>query len=149
MHTGTLELVDGSIRYRLDGSVSWELPIAVVRVIGEATNDHGPFFDDYFFCFATDANNWYEASFYAKGRAEFLESLSKVLECELELKLVGKTDYESNVLWPPHLAGAKMFSYRPVRPKTCIGRLFGPWSNSQWFSDEVVAELQGRISRCT
>jgi hypothetical protein len=144
MHPGTLELVDGSIRYRLDGSAGWELPIGTIRVIGEATNDHGPFLDDYFLCFATDANNWYEASFYAEGRDEFLKSLASVLGSLLETELIGSTDYDSNVLWPPHLAGMKMFSYKPVQVETWFGRLFGCWSNTQWFSDEVLAELQGQ-----
>ena len=141
MHSGTLELVDGMIRYRLDGSTHWQLPISAIRVIGEATNDHGPFLDDYFFCFATDANTWYEASFYAEGRDDFLKGLTKCLESELLLKLLASTDFDSNVVWPPHLAGIKMFSYRPVQPKMWIGRLFGSWSNTQCFSDEVVAEL--------
>src|SRR6476620_4448804 len=100
MHPGTLELVDGMIRYRLDGCTNWQLPVSAIRVIGEATNDHGPFLDDYFFCFATDANTWYEACFYAEGRDDFLKGLTKSLECELLLKLVASTDFDSNVMWP-------------------------------------------------
>jgi hypothetical protein len=63
MRPGKLELCDRTIRYRIDGSTIWDLPISEIRVIGEATNDHGPFGDDYFFCFATDAGCWQEASF--------------------------------------------------------------------------------------
>lgn len=140
---GAIELVDGKIRCSLD----WELALSAVRVIGESTNDHGPYLDDYFLCFAVDANGWYEASFSAKGCDQFLKSLAQVLECDLELKLVRSTDYDSNVLWPARLAGRKMFSYKPVEPKTWIGRMFGSWSNTQWFSDDVLAELgQGRAS---
>ena len=104
----------------------------------------GPFVDDYFLCFATDANTWYEASFYAEGSQQFLKQLSTILECELVPKLVGSTDFDSNVMWPPSLAGVKMFSYKPVRPKRWLGRLLGSWSNTQWFSEEVLAELQGQ-----
>src|SRR5262245_32940237 len=111
MHTSLLEIRDGKIHYQFDGSTMWELPIKSIRVFGEATNDHGPYVDDYFFCFATSAGEWYEASFYAEGREEFLRAFGTALECELTTKLVASTDFNSNVLWPPHLAGLKMFTY--------------------------------------
>ena len=155
MHPGLLELHDGNIRYRIDGETVWELPVSSIRVVGEATNDSGPFLDDYFFCFATDADTWYEASFYANGRDEFLKAFAAIVECELALKLMASTDFESNVLWPPHLAGGRMFLYKPALPTTWIGRLVGrftgAWRNTQWFSDEVLAELraEGRTKRYT
>jgi hypothetical protein len=142
MHPGRLELVDREICYGPNDSVLWKLPISAIRVIGEATNDHGPFLDDYFLCFATDANTWYEASFYAEGREHLLKMLGNLFGCELVLKLVASTEYDSNVIWPANLAGMKMFSFRPVHPKTWIGRLIGSSSNTQWFSEAVLAELQ-------
>ena len=150
MHHARIELCDGIIRYRVDGPF-WELPLSAVRVIGEMTNDHGPFLDDYFFCFATAADRCYEASFYAEGREDFLKSLAIVLGCDLPMSLVGSTDYDSNVLWPPHLAGRPMFSFIPEQPKTWIGWLIGATGNTQCFSDEVLAELraEGRTSSCT
>jgi hypothetical protein len=98
MHSRRLELCDGCIRYWVDGSAAWELPVSVIRVVGEATNDHGPFLDDYFLCFAADADSWFEASFYAEGTQEFMKSLAIVLGSELSLRLIGSTDYASNVL---------------------------------------------------
>jgi len=143
MHPGKLELCDRSIRYCIDGAAIWELPISDIRVIGEVTTDCGPFVDDYFFCFATDAHAWHEASFYAEGGEEFLKRLATVLGCALKLRLVGSTDFDSYVLWPPHLAGRPMFSFKPVQPTTWIGRLIGPLQNTQWLSHEVQAELEG------
>jgi hypothetical protein len=151
MHSGKLELCDGVIRYRVDSTTIWELPLSRVRVIGEATNQNGPYLDDYFLCFAPDANSWHEASFYAEGQTEFLKSLESILGCELSLRLCCSTDFDSNVIWPPHLAGKPMFSFTPVQPRTWIGRLIGPLQNTQAFSDEVIAELGGgtRTSRCS
>ncbi len=151
MHAGRLEFCDGIIRYRVGGAPNWELPLSDVRVIGEMTNDHGPFADDYSFCFATEANRWYEGSFYAEGSEGFLKSLVNHLGCDLPLRLIGSTDYDSNVLWPPHLAGRPMFAFIPERPKTWIGWLIGASGNTQWFSDEVLAEFlaQGRTNPCT
>jgi len=146
MHRARLELTDGTIRYHVDGSPIWAIPVSTVRLIGETTNDHGPFLDDYALCFVTTADCWYEASFYAEGRDEFLASLSSILGCELVLRLVGSTDYDSNVIWPPDLAGSPMLSFTPVEPRTWIGRLIGRLMGlsriSQRFTDAVLAELR-------
>lgn len=121
----------------------WELPVSAIRVVGETTNQNGPYVDDYFLCFASGADSWYEASFYAEGRDEFLNSLERFLRCELHLSLVGSTDFASNVLWPPHLAGKPMFTFTPVQPTTWIGRLIGPMRITHTFADEVLTELRG------
>lgn len=155
MHSATLELRDGNVCYRVHGSASWELPASAIRIIGEATNQNGPCLADYFLCFAAEADCWYEASFYAEGRDQFLKSLRGFLGCELQLRLAGSTDFDSSVLWPAHLAGRPMFSFKPVPPTTWIGRwigrLAGPMRNTQVFSDEVLGELwsESRTDRCT
>lgn len=143
MHSASLELCDGMIRYRTSGSPIWELAISDVRIVGEMTNNAGPFDDDYSLCFAAGADGWYDASFYAEGREEFLQSLAMALQCELPLRLVGSTDFDSNVLWPPHLAGKPMFLFKPEPAKTWIGRLMGASGNTQWFSADVLQELRG------
>ena len=142
MHPGKLELCNLTISYQVDGKTKWEILVADLRVIGELTNDHGPYLDDYFICFATDSNAWYEASFYADGREEFLKALEVMLGCELRTRLVWSTEYASNILWPLHLAGTEMFSFKPVKPKTWIGRLIGSLQNKQEFTADVLAELR-------
>ncbi len=144
MHVETLELVGESVRYRCGDVTLWELPLSAIRVIGEMTNQNGPYFDDYFYCFATDPNRWYEASFYAEGRVRFLESLEDRWGCKFVMRLFGSTDFESNVLWPPQLSSKPMFEFAPVEPTTWIGRLFGSWRNTQTFSEEVLAMLRDK-----
>jgi len=141
MQSGKLLLDGGYVRYSLDDSAQWELPISSIRVIGEATNQNGPFLDDYFLCFAVGPDCWYEASFYAEGREQFLISLASRLGHPLVLRLVCSADFDSSVLWPPHLAGRPMFSFTPVQPTTWLGRLIGPLRNRQTFSTEVLAEF--------
>jgi hypothetical protein len=140
-YSGKIELDGRIIRYS-GRSVAWEIPLSCVRVLGEATNQNGPFLDDYFLCFACSPDRWYEASFYADGREEFLTSLASRLGCRLSLSLVPSTDFASNVLWPEHLAGKALFKYTPVAPQTWLGRLVGPLLNRQEFSDEVLQELR-------
>lgn len=137
-------LLDGDvIRYRSAVYGDWDLPVSEVRVLGEATDQSGPFLDDYFFCFSTGPTMWHEASFYAEGREEFLRALRVRLQSRIELGLCNSTDFASRVLWPPSLAGEPMFRYDDIPPKGFLGKLFGSWRNRQSYSDRVAAVLSG------
>jgi hypothetical protein len=140
-----IELDGRTIRYSVRQVVAWEIPWSSVLVLGEATNQNGPYLDDYFLCFACGPNGWYEASFYAEGREEFLSSLSSRLDTPLGPELFWSTDFLSNVLWPVHLAGKPRFKFTPVTPHTWFGRLLGPFRNRQEFSEEVLLELRGVV----
>ena len=137
-------LLDGDIiRYRSAVYGDWDLPVLDVRIMGEATNQNGPFADDYFFCFATGPGMWREASFYAEGRDEFLRALGAKLGILLELDLCHSADFASRVLWPPALAGEPMFRFDDIAPEGLWGTLFGPSQNRQAYSDRVAAVLAG------
>lgn len=108
--SGRISLCGDFIRYEWpDGA--WELPVNRVRVIGEATTDHGPL-ADYWLCFATSPHEWHEASFYAAGRDEFLKALSGRLDRPLELDRMGSTNFASRVIWPEPLVGKAMFEFK-------------------------------------
>lgn len=144
--SGTISLVNGVLRYE-SPIYNWQLKLEDVKVIGEATTDHGPYLDDYWFCFATGMGGWMEASFYAAGRDVFLRSLQESLDDKLERELTFSTDFASRVLWPAELAGCPMFTYEPNWPKGSMARavvkvLGGPFSNTQRFSAEVEAYLK-------
>jgi hypothetical protein len=122
----------------------WELPIADVGVVGEATNPSGPWGIDYLLYFATGPDLWFEASFYADGRDEFLLALGEALGNPLELGLCNSVDYASRVLWPRSLAGQPMFQYSDVPPKTWLGKLIGPIYKLQTLSGPVATVLAQR-----
>ena len=137
-------LLDGDvIRYRSALSGDWDLPLSDVRIIGEATNQSGPFVDDYFFCFATGPSLWREASFYAEGRDEFLRALGAKLGNPLEVGLCHSADFASRVLWPPTLAGEPMFRFDDIPQKGLLGKLLRPSESRQAYSDQVAAVLAG------
>lgn len=137
-------LLDGDvIRYRSAVYGDWDLPVSDVRIIGEATNQSGPFADDYFFCFATGAGMWREASFYAEGREEFLRALGAKLGSPIEVGLCHSAEFASRVLWPPTLAGEPMFRFDDIPPKGLLGKLFGPSQSRQAYSERVAAVLAG------
>ena len=129
------------IRYRSVTDGDWTLALADVRVIGECTNQSGPFADDYFFCFATGSGPWHEVSFYADGRDEFLRALEAKLGTSFETGLCYSTDFASRVFWPSAIAGMPMFKYENVPSKGLIGKLFRLIKVHQYCSDQVAAML--------
>lgn len=137
-------LLDGDvIRYRSAAYGDWDVRLSDVRIIGEASNQSGPFADDYFFCFATGPSMWREASFYAEGRDEFLRALGERLGNPLEVGLCHSADFASRVLWPPTLAGEPMFRFDNLPTKGILGKLFRPSENRQTYTDRVAAVLAG------
>lgn len=150
--SGTIHLDGDVIRYRSSTYGDWDLLVSDIRIVAEATNQNGPYTDDYFFCFATGPGMWLEASFYAAGRDKFIADLSAKLSCRLELSLQFSTDFASKILWPPNLIGKPMFKFTDVPGKTWLKRLFRTWENQQTYSDEVAEFLardiqpdQGRV----
>lgn len=140
---GRILLDDEVIRYRSEVYGDWDLPLSNVRIIGEATNQSGPFADDYFLCFATGASMWHEVSYYAEGRDKFLLALGAKLGKSLEVGLFHSVDFTSRVLWPSSLAGEPMFQFDDIPVKGFMGKFIGPLKNRQTYSDRVAAVLAG------
>ena len=135
-------LTGGTIKYTSEFFADWTVPLSEVRLIGECTNQDGPMVDDYFICFASDAQGWLEASFYSEGRDSFLKEVGQALGVEVELGLCNSTDFKSRILWPENLAGRPMFIYSDQVPKSKIGRLFGSMRDTQTFSNEAISVLE-------
>ncbi len=143
---------EDSSRIRLEGAFVcyayktndlWRMHLDDIRIIGESTSQSGPLSDDYFICFAKDASNWMEASFYAEGRDEFLNALGARLGTELELRLANSADFASRIIWPEHLVDQPMFKYTEKVPRGAWRRLVNRIlpQNLQTFSDVVLREL--------
>lgn len=140
--SGNIEFAEDTIRYTSARYPDWTIRVDDIRVIGEATNQNGPWADDYFICFATGPEMWHEASFYASGLETLLSTLSARLGIKLQLSLIGSTDFASRIHWPPELADTPMFQYEDVPPRTVVGRLLGSLSIRQTYSDHVLAAFQ-------
>lgn len=139
--SGHLQLDGDVIRYRSSAYGDWDLPLSEVRVIGEVTNQSGPFADDYFFCFATGPRIWLEASFYADNGNEFLQTLGAKLGSPLKIGLSNSAGFASRVLWPAHLAGEPMFRFDDIPTTGLLGKMFGPWQNRQTYTERIAAVL--------
>lgn len=149
--SGLLRLEEGIIRYECRFG-RWELPVYRVKVLGEYTNRDGPYLDDYFLAFVTDADGWYEASFYAAGRDAFLRDLGLLLGEPLRCGLTQSTEPASRVMWPGEIAGGKLVEvYHPPRP----GGFWGSYIRHagvtlyQRFTPGVLEALNGRKGSCS
>jgi hypothetical protein len=140
--SGRIELVGDTIRYESAAYASWAINVQDVRIVGEATNENGPFCDDWFLCFATAREKWHEASIYASGCDTVLSALSVRLGSALKLGLAASTGFGSRILWPHELAEKPMFAYEAGPAQSMVGRLVGATTCRQAYSDVVMAAFE-------
>jgi len=140
--SGRIELVGDTIGYESATYSSWAINVGDVRIVGEATNENGPFSDDYFLCFATAREKWHEASIHARGFDTFLSVLSARLGSALQLGLTASTGFGSRILWPHELADKPMFAYEAAPAQSMVGRLVGATTCRQAYSDVVMAAFE-------
>src|SRR5690606_10078645 len=114
--SGWLRIEGGIVHYTERSGGGFSLTLDQIRIIGEYTNQNGPFADDWFLFFLTPEPGWYEVPMYAEGVNEFIEALSRRLDAPIEPKLFGSTDFTSRVLWPAHLEGQPLFNFEDWHP---------------------------------
>jgi hypothetical protein len=135
--SGRIWLEDGAIHYHSQNYGSWKLPIAEIRVIGEYTNQNGPFLDDWFIAFVLAPNGWYEASMYAEGNDEFRASLANELgEDALVGRLYSSTDFASRIIWPRSLHGEPFLRFTTLP---------GSWWRELFGLEKVASELSSEV----
>lgn len=138
-------VVEGDwIVYTLAQDDWWRVSVDEIRLVGEYTNDHGPFVDDYFFVFLTK-DRYFEASFYADGREAMLAELGRRLQHELCTGLWHSTNLASRVLWPAHLEGHPVYDLVPEARAESVWARLRQWILPRvhmYFTDEVRRELE-------
>jgi hypothetical protein len=119
----SLRLQGLELCYERQHELVWRLPLAELRLVGERTTDHGPWIDDYFFCFVAGRPPlYYEAPISANP--DILKQLSSELGQPLQCGLANRADFVSRVIWPPHLEGQALFTYaRDPRAKGLLNRV--------------------------
>jgi hypothetical protein len=129
----------GWVSYTWEGREVWKFSADQMILAAEWTTDHGPWGDDYFYFFLAGRPLWFfEAPMYANPK--LLDILVNHLGISLTTDLVGSTDFNSTVMWPPELAGKPLFQYRPERR--------GPGLLNRvrdWFSPLIWSELTPAI----
>jgi hypothetical protein len=150
--------IDGEyVRNRSGQFGDWDLRIADLRLVGEATTDQGPFVDDWMLVLAVDWKCWYEASMYVPNVADGVtawEALGRAMGANLLPGLAGSADYASRVLWPESLEGRAVFTYEDDPARNWLDRAWralggGAGSNTQTWTDEMSAFLRSSGGRPT
>jgi hypothetical protein len=119
---GSLIIQGATLHFVLKGAEIWSLPVDSLVLIGEHTNENGPFACDYFLVFSGGFPLVsFEAPMYAGP--EVLAQLSTLLGADLQPGLVNSARFKSRVIWPQPLADQPLFEYRPVN-RTGIARVF-------------------------
>jgi hypothetical protein len=114
--SGRLAFVDDCVNYASATYGSWRLDASSIRLIGEFTNQSGPYMDDYFFVFFRHGGDgWYDASYYCDGRDEVWKALTARFPGLTECGLGNSADFKSRVLWPAEHAGKPLFDFRPMK----------------------------------
>ena len=111
----TIQLTREKVHYRIEDK--WiEFPISAIQVIGEFSAPHGVLPADYFFSFKLRAQKeQIDVPAYTEGLFEVLADLRKVLPGVGNPKLQMSTDFDSNVLYPAHVAGMPMYEFSQVK----------------------------------
>jgi hypothetical protein len=120
-NSGSVSFQSGEIVYREEESI-WRLPISSICLVGEYTNQYGPFSDDYFLVFLTRVSHaWYQVPFYAEGLNSLMAVLRESLGDSLKTGLANSVDFKSRVMWPPALLDRPLFEFTPS--KGILGRI--------------------------
>ena len=109
------------------GRLLWQVPVSQIGVIGEYTNEGGPWGDDWFVVFVRQDGNWFEAPADLLHVEAVLKVLGDELQSSLDLALANSTTFKSRVIWPLSLKGQPLLSCRSVTPRDWI--LGFPWAS--------------------
>lgn len=108
----------------VEGNYTFDFKISELYLIGEYTNQSGPYADDYFIVFFAKKEKYeFLASFYVEGIDKFILELGCILSCDLAFELVNSTDFKSRVMWPPELKEEKLFNFTEVVGETFLKKV--------------------------
>lgn len=107
-----IELVGGKVYYRVENHWT-HFPVSQIQVIGEFSAPAGLLADDYFFSFILrEGGAPVDVPSYTDGLFETLAGLKRQLPGIGNPRLQMETDFNSNVLYPAHVAGIALFHFR-------------------------------------
>jgi hypothetical protein len=119
---GKVSIEENHIIWKIDKEILLDLDISRVIALGEYTTIHALHRNEWFIVFIYNEDETYQISAYAEGMQQALEKMSELLNYEISVQLALKTDFSSNVLWPPQLDGIELYELRVIESKTFFDR---------------------------
>jgi len=105
-----IEVVGDQVKVHFKDARVQDIPVTAVAIIGEYTNEDGPFADDHFLVIVTRAGQCIETAVDSMG-PDALVLLGALLGQELSTSLDGQTTFNSRVLWPAQIADKPLMSF--------------------------------------
>ncbi len=114
------------------GLETW--PVTEIALVGECTNQNGPWADDWFLVLVHRDGHWVEVSMYSEGEQLRLQ-LVGALSDPLQIGLADSTDFASRIMRPAAFAEHPLFVYERINDKSFLRRL------RRFFVPELIARL--------
>ena len=108
---GQVQVSHATVAYTSRFYTSWEIDVPDIRIIGEWTDESGPYCEDHFLAFVTKTGQCLDLPFRASGFSQAMRQIKHLLDASLESKLMFSTRLNSVVLWPSALEGRPLFRF--------------------------------------
>ena len=83
-----------------------------VLLVGEYSNENGPFSDDHFLVIIDRSGVLFETAVNGNIKEEDVRHLRRLLGSPLRCELIGKTTFYNRVIWPPRFVGRTFMKTR-------------------------------------
>ncbi len=120
-----LFLVGEELILKDEGGEFWRLPLSALRVIGEYTNEDGPFAEDWFAVFITSDREWFLAELTPSNTEVIRVDLAGRLGTQIEFGLFSSATFASRIILPIEYARRPLFSITYASGPTLAGRFWG------------------------
>lgn len=126
--SGIVSIIGDKILWHNEDIVFAAMNLSDIAIIGEHTNNSGPWFDDWFITLVGKNGQWINISWYANGVDELTKILSEKFQAGLNISnLANSTIWNSIVRYPETLKDKPVFILVPSifykEPKTFFDRI--------------------------
>jgi hypothetical protein len=137
----SIELAGGRVYYRIENK--WiNFLVNQIQIIGEFSAPPGVMAADYFFSIKLrDGGGPIDIPAYTEGLFEVLAGLKKLLPGIGNPVLQMETDFNSNVLYPAHVAGQKLFHFRSETSPVFDYPVVRNWARKQVVIKDIREEV--------
>jgi hypothetical protein len=123
--TPSLVLTDEELMLRHERAALWRTPLCAIRLVGECTNEDGPFAEDWFAVFATSEGEWLFAELTPANSDVIRGELACRLGQPIEFGLCSSATFASRIILPAEYSGRPLFRFTCDRKPTLAGRVLG------------------------
>ena len=122
-------------------NTQWSVSCDDIRVVGEFTNNNGPYADDFYLVLIDNKEAVHVGSFYAPGR-DFVDIMLKNAGMLDEYGLCNSAELRSRVLYPNELRGEPLYTFVEKRLMGIRGWLLRESEIECFVTENVMSYLR-------